>query len=166
MAAVLAGWAERFLPLPEDGLKAADDEVLVADAAAGKFPQTVLMGPHRLRADEPQSVGGTDTGPTPYQLLTAALGACTNMTIKMYADRKGWTINRLETVLKHDKIHADDCADCETTVGKIDRIHKTLTIEGPLDADQRAKLLEIADKCPVHRTLHSEVLIETDMKEG
>ena len=124
------------------------------------------MGPHRLRADEPQSVGGTDTGPTPYQLLTAALGACTNMTIKMYADRKGWTIDRLETVLKHDKIHADDCADCETTVGKIDRIHKTLTIEGPLDADQRAKLLEIAGKCPVHRTLHSEVLIETDMKEG
>lgn len=164
VAAVLAGWAERFLPAtPEDGLKTDAGTVLVADAGEGVFPQTVLMGPHRSRADEPASVGGTDTGGTPYDYLAAALGACTNMTLKMYADRKGWRIDRLETSVLHDKIHAADCESCETEDGKVDRFRKIITLEGDLDAEQRAKLLEIADKCPVHRTLHSEVEITTEL---
>lgn len=163
VAAVLSGWAERFLSEAAPiGARAKDSEVLVADAGDGLFPQLISAGPHhRLRADEPAAVGGTDTGPSPYDLLLAALGACTNMTIKMYADRKGWPIDRLETHLRHAKIHAEDCAECETRQGKVDRIDRRLVIEGPLDADQKAKLREIADKCPVHRTLHSEISIVT-----
>ncbi|MFX4222320.1 MAG: alpha/beta fold hydrolase [Thalassobaculum sp.] len=163
VAAVLSGWAERFLSEAAPiGARAKDGEVLVADAGDGLFPQLISAGPHhRLRADEPAAVGGTDTGPSPYDLLLAALGACTNMTIKMYADRKGWPIDRLETHLRHAKIHAEDCAECETRQGKVDRIDRRLVIEGPLDADQKAKLREIADKCPVHRTLHSEISIVT-----
>lgn len=165
VAAVLSGWAERFLSEAAPiGARAKDGEVLVADAGDGLFPQLISAGPHhRLRADEPAAVGGTDTGPSPYDLLLAALGACTNMTIKMYADRKGWPIDRLETHLRHAKIHAEDCAECETRQGKVDRIDRRLVIEGPLDADQKAKLREIADKCPVHRTLHSEISIVTTM---
>lgn len=165
VAAVLSGWAERFLPdIKAGGLRADDGEVVVADAHDGLFPQWIAAGPrHQLRADEPESVGGTDTGPGPYDYLLAALGACTNMTIKMYADRKGWTIDRLETRLRHAKVHAEDCADCETRGGKVDRIERRLLIDGPLDADQKAKLREIADKCPVHRTLHSEISIVTTM---
>lgn len=165
VAAVLSGWAERFLSEAAPiGARAKDGEVLVADAGDGLFPQLISAGPHhRLRADEPAAVGGTDTGPSPYDLLLAALGACTNMTIKMYANRKGWPIDRLETHLRHAKIHAEDCAECETRQGKVDRIDRRLVIEGPLDADQKAKLREIADKCPVHRTLHSEISIVTTM---
>lgn len=167
VAAVLSGWAERFLSeAAPTGARAKDGEVLVADAGDGLFPQWISAGPHhRLRADEPAAVGGTDTGPSPYDLLLAALGACTNMTIKMYADRKGWAIDRLETHLRHTKIHAEDCAECETRQGKVDRIDRRLVIEGPLDADQKAKLCEIADKCPVHRTLHSEISIVTTMDD-
>lgn len=167
VAAVLSGWAERFLSeATPTGARAKDGEVLVADAGDGLFPQWISAGPHhRLRADEPAAVGGTDTGPSPYDLLLAALGACTNMTIKMYADRKGWAIDRLETHLRHTKIHAEDCAECETRQGKVDRIDRRLVIEGPLDADQKAKLREIADKCPVHRTLHSEISIVTTMDD-
>lgn len=165
VASVLAGWAERFLPSAAgDGLKTEDGTVMVADAGEGLFPQTVLMGPHRARADEPERVGGTDTGGTPYDFLAAALGACTNMTIKMYASRKGWQLDDLRCEVRHDKVHAEDCANCETTSGgKVDRFRRILTIRGPLDTEQRAKLLEIADKCPVHRTLHSEVAIETEL---
>ncbi|NQW11252.1 MAG: OsmC family protein [Alphaproteobacteria bacterium] len=164
VAAVLAGWAERFLPEESANRPTAvNGEVVVADAGEGLFPQWIAAGPHRLRADEPESVGGDDSGPSPYDYLLAALGACTNMTIKMYASRKGWTLDRLETRLTHDKIHAEDCAECETQAGKVDRIARTLTIEGPLDAEQRAKLREIADKCPVHRTLHSEIVVTTKM---
>lgn len=164
VAAVLSAWAERFLPIarPVD-LAAEAGEVAVLDAGDGVFPQWVAAGPHRLRADEPVSVGGTDSGPAPYDLLLAALGACTNMTLKLYADRKGWRIDRLETRLRHDRIHAEDCAECETQEGMVDRIVRRITIEGPLDADQRASLASIADKCPVHRTLHGEINVVTDI---
>lgn len=167
VAAVLSGWAERFLPavVPSD-VRASVGEVLVADAGDGLFPQWVGIGPdHRLRADEPVSVGGTDSGPTPYDLLLAALGTCTNMTIKMYANRKGWPLDRLETHLRHAKIHAEDCAECETEQGKVDQIERRLVIEGSLDKEQKTKLREIADKCPVHRTLHSEISIVTTMDD-
>ena len=168
VAAVLAGWAERFLPTAKPKrLQAEQGEVVVSDAGDGLFPQWIAAGPHhRLRADEPVSVGGTDSGPGPYDLLLAGLGACTNMTLKMYADRKGWSFDRLETRLRHSKIHAEDCAECEKREGKIDRIERMLVIEGPFDAEQRAKLMEIADKCPVHRTLHSEISIITRSDDG
>ena len=167
VAAVLAGWAERFLPsVAEGGLKAEAGEVLVADAGEGVFPQTILMGPHRARADEPESVGGTDTGGSPYDYLAAALGACTNMTLKMYASRKRWDLKDLRCVVTHSKIHAEDCATCETEEGKVDRFVRTLSFGGDLTAEQREKLLEIADKCPVHRTLQSEIDIVTKVAGG
>jgi putative redox protein len=116
-----------------------------------------------VRADEPVAAGGLDTGPSPYDLLAASLGACTSMTLRSYADLKGIPLARVSVELKHDKIHAADCAECETREGKLDRFDRTITLEGNLDSQQRAKLLEIADKCPVHRTLHSEVLVKTQL---
>ncbi len=167
VAAMLSGWAERFLPVPAAPAVTADDgEVAVVDAGEGVFPQWVVASRHRLRADEPVPVGGTDSGPAPYDLLLADLGACTNMTLKMYADRKGWQIDRLETRLRHDRVHAEDCADCETREGMVDRIERRISIDGPLQAQQRAKLLEIADKCPVHRTLHGPISIVTRTDAG
>lgn len=125
----------------------------------GDFAQDIEIGGHRLGADEPVSLGGTGTGPTPYQLLLAALGSCMSMTVSLYAKRKGWPLEGVEVRLRHDKIHARDCADCETREGKIDRIEKELRLEGPLDDEQRARLREIAERCPVHRTLRSEIQI-------
>ncbi|MEQ8397108.1 alpha/beta fold hydrolase [Thalassobaculum sp.] len=167
VAAVLSGWAERFLPTARPAsIAVSEGEVAVIDAAEGVFPQWVAAGSHRLRADEPASVGGGDSGPAPYDFLLAALGACTNMTLKMYAKRKGWRIEQLETRLRHDRVHAEDCADCETKEGMVDRIDRRIIIEGPLDADQRARLAEIADKCPVHRTLHNEITVVTEITGG
>jgi putative redox protein len=162
-AEVIAAWASRFLPPAERDAapEAEDGEVLVRESGEGRFTQQILAGGHRLSADEPPAVGGDNRGPTPYGLLLAGLGACTSMTLRLYADRKGWPLERVTVRLKHDKIHAQDCESCETTEGRIDHIARELTMEGPLDADQRRRLLEIADKCPVHKTLHSEVVIET-----
>jgi uncharacterized OsmC-like protein len=122
--------------------------------------------PHRLRADEPVAVGGADSGPSPYDLLLAGLGACTAMTVQMYADHKQLPLHRVSVDLNHDKVHAADCEECETREGKVDRIECVLTLEGDLDEAQHAKLLEIANKCPVHRTLHSEVWIPTRLAEA
>ena len=121
------------------------------------YEQQIAIGPHRLRADEPIAAGGTDRGPTPYQLLLAALGSCISMTVTMYARRKGWPLEGVEVRLRHDKIHAEDCADCETREGRIDRIVEEIRLEGPLDDEQRARLLSIAGRCPVHQTLRSEI---------
>jgi putative redox protein len=109
-------------------------------------------------------VGGDDSGPGPYDLLLAGLGACTSMTVRMYAEQKKWPLARVTVDLKHGKVHAADCAQCETREGRIDRIERVLTLEGDLDEAQRARLLEIADRCPVHRTLRSEVWIPTTLK--
>ena len=161
---VLAAWAGRYLPArPEDSRHGAGprDTVLVRETHAGKFQQEITIGPHRLLADEPTSAGGDDSGPSPYDLLTAALGACTAMTLRMYADQKQLPLDRVGVNLRHGKIHAKDCSECETKEGRIDRIERVIELEGPLDGAARAKLLEIADKCPVHRTLHSEVFIPT-----
>ena len=125
----------------------------------GGLPQEIEIGRHRLRADEPVTEGGEDSGPTPYQLLLAALGACVSMTLTLYAKRKGWPLEGVEVLLRHDKIHAADCADCETREGKIDRIVKDVRFEGPLDDEQRARLRELAERCPVNRTLLSELRI-------
>ena len=138
----------------------ATTDVIVRGDAAG-FAQEIVVGPHRLTADEPIEVGGGDTGLSPYDLLLAALGCCTSMTISLYARTKKWPLERVTVNLRHSKIHAADCRDCETKEGKIDRIEREIHFVGTLDQEQRKKLLEIADKCPVHRTLRSEINIQT-----
>jgi putative redox protein len=134
--------------------------VIVRGDATG-LAQEIETGRHRLVADEPVEAGGTDTGPSPYELLLAALGACTSMTLSMYARRKQWPLERVTVRLRHDKIHAKDCAECETKEGMLDRIEREISLTGPLDAEQRERLLAIANRCPVHRTLVSEVDIRT-----
>jgi uncharacterized OsmC-like protein len=134
--------------------------VVVRGSASG-FAQEIHAGRHRIVADEPVSAGGTDTGPSPYDLLLAALGACTSMTVGMYARRKSWPLEEVTVHLRHSKIHATDCAECETTEGMLDRIERDIHFAGPLTEEQRSKLLEIANKCPVHRTLTSEIDIVT-----
>lgn len=164
VAAVLAAWASRYIGVDEARgakVETEDGVVVVEETRNGAFQQAVVAGPHRLLADEPVALGGTDTGPGPYDLVLAGLGACTAMTVRMYADRKGWPLEKVRVTLRHDRIHAQDCADCETKDGKIDRIIRSIAFTGPLDSDQQARLMEIADKCPVHRTLTSEVKIRT-----
>jgi uncharacterized OsmC-like protein len=134
--------------------------VVIRGSAAG-FAQEIVAGPHRMTADEPVSVGGTDTGPSPYDFLLTALGACTSITVGMYARRKGWPLEEVTVNLRHSKIHASDCADCETKEGMLDRIERDIHFAGSLTNEQRSKLLEIANKCPVHRTLTSEIVIKT-----
>ena len=138
------------------------NDVIVRGPASG-FAQQIIAGAHNLTADEPIQVGGTDTGPSPYDLLLAALGSCTSMTVSLYARAKKWPLESVTVNLQHSKIHASDCADCETKIGKIDRIDREIQFVGQLDEAQRKKLLEIADKCPVHRTLESEIEIRTKM---
>ncbi|CAN5907882.1 hypothetical protein BH11PSE3_BH11PSE3_17000 [soil metagenome] len=135
--------------------------VIVEDRTIGPFAETIRTGPFVLAADEPVSGGGTDTGPSPYEYLLSALGACTAMTLRMYARHKQWPLRKVTVRLKHDRIHATDCAECETKEGKLDWIDRDIEIEGPLDEAQRQRLLEIADRCPIHRTLTSEVVIRT-----
>jgi putative redox protein len=165
VAEVLSSWASRYLDVPaaEAAPEAAPGTVVVEEGGEGRFAQRIAAGPHALRADEPLSVGGGDSGPTPYDLLLAGLGACTSMTLRLYADRKGWALERVRVSLSHDKIHAEDCAGCETKDGRVDRIERRISLEGSLDEAARARLLEIADKCPVHRTLESEVLVATTL---
>ncbi|MEM7044224.1 MAG: bifunctional alpha/beta hydrolase/OsmC family protein [Pseudomonadota bacterium] len=167
VADVLAAWAARYLPTAETAkaeLVPASGEVIVSETGDGKFTQTVRTGKHHLIADEPASFGGDDSGPGPYDYVLAGLGACTSMTVRMYAERKGWPLSCVTVGLSHKKIHADDCVDCETKEGRIDEIDRWLAFEGELDDDQRARLLEIADKCPVHRTLTHEVKIRSALK--
>lgn len=161
-AAVLAAWASRYVPLADlHRIEGQAGEVVVAETREGRFTQAIAAAGHALRADEPESAGGLGSAPGPYDLVLAGLGACTAMTIRMYADLKKLPLERVTVRLRHEKIHASDCADCETREGKIDRIERVIELEGALDEPARAKLLEIAGKCPVHRTLHSEVAIPT-----
>ena len=162
VASVLASWASRYVkPAPRPAVPAEEGVVTVSETLENKFTQSIGVGGHHLRADEPESFGGTNTGPSPYDLLLASLGACTSMTLRLYADRKNWPLEHVTVRLKHEKIHARDCAECETKEGKIDRIDREIELQGALDASQRARLLEIANRCPVHRTLHSEVVVPT-----
>ena len=164
VADVVASWAEHYLdPVALEDPKAADGPraTIVRETRESKFQQTVTVGPHRMIADEPVAVGGADSGPGPYDFVLAGLGACTSMTMRLYAERKALPLDRVTVTLRHNKIHAEDCEACETKSGMLDQIEREILIEGNLDAEQRAKLLEIADKCPVHRTLHSEIHIVT-----
>jgi uncharacterized OsmC-like protein/pimeloyl-ACP methyl ester carboxylesterase len=162
VADMIAAWAGRYLEAaaPE---QAADSPrlVVVRETRNSRFQNSVTVGPHHLVADEPAAVGGADSGPGPYDYVLAGLGACTSMTMRMYAERKSLPLDRVTVTLSHSKIHAEDCAECETRVGMLDQFDRVIAMEGALDAEQRKKLMEIADKCPVHRTLTSEIHIVT-----
>jgi putative redox protein len=165
VADVIAAWATRYVDFtaPEQAADSgeAPRNVVVRETRISKFQQTVSIGPHRLIADEPVGAGGEDTGPGPYDYLLAGLGACTSMTMRLYADRKSLPLDRVTVTLKHSKIHAQDCEECETREGMLDQIDRVIRMDGALDAEQHKKLMEIADKCPVHRTLTSEIRILT-----
>ena len=143
-------------PAPQPGT------VEVAESGVGPFTQRVRTASHEWAADEPRSAGGSDTAPDPYQLLLSALGACTSMTMRMYAQRKGWDLRATTVTLTHDRMHATDCSSCATSLGLLDRIVREIHLDGDLDDAQRAGLLAIANRCPVHRTLLAEIVIETD----
>lgn len=164
-ADVIAAWASRYVdaarPAKAMDLPEAPRQVVVRETGKSKFNQIISVGPHRLVADEPVAAGGEDAGPGPYDFLLAGLGACTSMTMRLYADRKSLPLDRVTVTLKHSKIYAKDCAECETRDGMLDQIERDIAIDGALDAEQRKKLMEIADKCPVHRTLTSEIRIVT-----
>lgn len=137
--------------------------VIVAESGAGTYTQRITAGNHELVADEPRPVGD-DSGPTPYDLLLAALGSCTSMTVRMYAKRKEWPLDQVRVTLRHSRIHAEDCADCETRVGLVNQIDLDIELIGNLDEEQRQRLLLIAGRCPVHQTLTSEVHITTTLR--
>jgi len=141
----------------------ADPGVVVVRGNAAGFAQEIVAGGHHLTADEPASMGGTESGPSPYELLLAALGACTSMTVALYARRREWPLEEVSVRMRHAKIHAEDCANCETKEGMLDRVESEIELTGNLSEEQRAKLLEIAKKCPVRRTLTSEIDVRTKL---
>jgi putative redox protein len=144
--------------LPQPG------SVLVSSRKENRLAQDLMDGRHVLVSDEPEAAGGRDLGPSPYELLLMALGACTSMTLTLYATRKGWPLEHVDVALEHGRVHADDCAQCETKPAMIERIERAITLTGALDEAQRQRLLQIADMCPVHRTLTGHVDIRTALK--
>jgi len=164
-AEMIAAWSQRYLPAQEDAplaVQALDPGVVeVAERHVGRYQQTIRVGSHALVGDEPVSVGGDDAGPNPYEFLLAALGTCTSMTLRMYAERKALPLEHVSVRLRHEKIHAEDCENCEGKDGWIDRIERRISLGGPLSPEQRESLLSIANRCPVHRTLESKVSIDT-----
>lgn len=163
VANVLAAWSSRFLEQETDADKpdAPSHGVLVRETRQGKFQNQVVVGQHHLLADEPKSVAGLDSGPSPYDFLSIALGACTSMTLRMYADRKGWDLGQVSVLVDHDKVHAEDCAECGEREGRVDRFERTITVEGDVPQEWADKLEEIAGKCPVHRTLEKSSVVAT-----
>jgi len=167
VADVISAWAARYVNVPMDDLteEAEGAQVTVTETLQGRFQARAVRGPHRLMADEPESVGGFDSGPSPYDFLAIGLGACTSMTLRMYADHKGIELGRITVEVDHGKVDADHCADCQAAVEdgtkRIDRFERRISVEGGVPEGLEAKLLEIADKCPVHRTLHRDVAIVT-----
>lgn len=169
VADVLAAWVERYVGQPGgdgdgQGAPGREGRVEVEEITRGRLAQDVRIGRHRLQADEPEGAGD-DTGPNPYDLLLAALATCTSMTVRMYADRKGWPLEGVAVTVNHDRIHAKDCADCETAEGMVDHIERMVELRGDLSDEQRDGLLKIADKCPVHRTLLGEKHIATRLAD-
>lgn len=160
---VIAAWARKYVgpSAPEPDAHSPEDSRVTVRIGKSGFVSEIMANGHSLTADEPESVGGTNTGPTPYDLLVAGLGACTVMTLRMYADRKQLPLEAAVVRLRHEKIHARDCQDCETRDGYIDRIEREIELTGALTGEQRQRMMEIADKCPVHRTLHNEIRIDS-----
>ena len=142
------------------------EETIVSETGDGQFTQKIIIGDHVLTADEPIINGGKDTGPSPYDFLLAALGSCTSMTLRMYAKLKKFPLEQVIVRLKHKEIHVEDCIGCENNNSKIDHIERLIELKGTLTQEQRTKLLEIADKCPVHRTLTSQIIITTKLVEN
>jgi uncharacterized OsmC-like protein len=164
VADVIAVWASRYLPVEaEQAAALAPGIVEVSETRAGPLAQLVRAGRHRLPAGEPVAAGGADAGPGPYDYLLAAHGACTSMTMRLYADRKGIPVERFAVRLSHRRIHAQDCVDCETKQGDIGEITKEITITGDVGEAERTRLLEIAGKCPVHKTLTHEIKIRSSL---
>jgi uncharacterized OsmC-like protein len=162
VAALIAAWAERYLPGPSASAQAEPaGSVVVAESGTGRYTQKITVGRHVLIADEPVSAGGRDAGPNPYELLLAALGACTSMTLRMYADRKGLPLRRATVRLRHDRVHAKDCSQAKDKTGMLSRIRREIDLEGQLSDQDRQRLMEMADHCPVHRTLSSQIVLET-----
>ncbi|QWV93692.1 bifunctional alpha/beta hydrolase/OsmC family protein [Geomonas oryzisoli] len=167
---VIASWAGRYLdvaqpePMTQPEFQASDNRVTARTGAEG-FRTEIFANGFSLTADEPVSYGGSNEGPSPYEFLMAGLAACTTMTMQMYARRKGWPLVDALVRLSHHKIHAEDCRDCDSQDRRIDKFHRELELVGELDQEQRQKLLEIAEKCPVHRTLTSEIRVETTLRE-
>lgn len=162
----MAGWLSRYIPADTPQGDDINGDVRVMETGEGRFQNMVRAGRHRLFADEPETMGGLDSGPTPYDFLSIALGACTSMTLRLYADRKNIPIGRVSVDVTHEKVHAVDCADCatgETLDTKIDRFTRTITVETELTDELRAKIVEIANKCPVHRTLESSSVVTTSV---
>src|SRR5437879_6509459 len=157
VAGIIAAWAERYIEpaaaQPATAINEGPRNVVVRETRNSKFQQIITTGPHEMVADEPVAVGGQDSGPGPYDFVLAGLGACTSMTMRMYADRKSLPLERVTVTLKHSKIHAEDCAECETREGMLDQIDRVISIKGVLDADQRKRLMEIADKCPDRKSV-------------
>lgn len=170
-ANVIAAWAERYIGVDVaagsvDDVPAVADGVVVQETGQGKFANIISVGGrHLLHADEPLSVGGNDSGPSPYDYLMAALGSCKAMTMRMYAERKGWPLKQARVTLHHAKIHADDCETCETENGMVDRIDAEIALSGDLSAEQRQKIFEISERCPVHQTLTHEISLTAKLSE-
>ncbi|MEM7701294.1 MAG: bifunctional alpha/beta hydrolase/OsmC family protein [Pseudomonadota bacterium] len=161
VAAMIAAWATSYLPEFDEAEEPLPAGLVSVETAGGKFRQLVKCGSHRILADEPSTIGGGDLGPTPYDLLLASLGTCTSMTIKMYADRKGIPLEQVHIELEHSREHHDDCATCNNAQNRIDVIDRTITLKGNLSEEDQRKLMEIADKCPVHRTLENRIDIHS-----
>ncbi len=161
---VLASWASRYLPRPTaPEMPSGSDSAVVARTRADGFKTEVRMADYEIVADEPRSVGGTGLGPTPYDLLSAALATCTSMTLRMYANHKKLRFESATVRVEHDKIHAKDCEDCESGAGRIDEFRRTISLEGELTDAEKARMLEIADRCPVHLTLHGETKVRSTL---
>ncbi|GAB2773147.1 bifunctional alpha/beta hydrolase/OsmC family protein [Salinimicrobium soli] len=162
---VIAAWATRYLSIPEQDEISTLHEV-VANLGEEGFTTQMKAGKHYFIADEPEKVGGNNFGPSPYDFLSAGLAACTSMTIQMYARRKKWPLKNVQTHVNHHKTHADDCENCERNTSKIDVFDREIVLEGNLDEAQQERILEIADKCPVHRTISNKVTIKTALKKS
>ncbi len=170
VASIISSWAARYLDIFDVNHEASSGtapkiesgHVLVTEQNK-KFTRKIYTEDHQLIADEPLSANGSNLGPNPYELLLAALGACTSMTMRMYATRKNLNLDNIEVTMKHDHIHAEDCSDCDSKTGLVDKIEKTIKLEGNLTDAERQRLLEIADMCPVHKTLHNEIQIKTQL---
>ncbi|MFB6271855.1 MAG: alpha/beta fold hydrolase [Salinibacter sp.] len=159
----LGAWAGKYVDRSRTAPEHPEGQVTTRTREA--YRTEIQAGRHSLVADEPQDVGGDDTGPSPYDYLLMALGSCTGMTLRMYADRKEWPLDKTIVRLSHDRIHAKECEDCETGDGRIDHVTREIDVRGDLTESQRERLLEIANKCPVHRTLHSEVKVDSTLRE-
>lgn len=163
---VIAGWAQRYVNIPLSTELKSKHQVVASLNNEDGFTTVMKVGNHYLVADEPAGFGGNDFGPSPYELVSAGLSACTAMTIQMYAKRKEWNLENVEVHTSYDKSHAQDCEDCESNSSKIDTFHREIRLTGDLDEKQKNRILQIADKCPVHRTLHSQTQVITKLVDG